>query len=80
MEVKRISDTMVTVDNVIFEYNDRTFTYKAVSAGCTHQHILSLNHFLATENPQSERDYCDYVEWCKKLQVELTKRNICLER
>lgn len=80
MEIKRLSDTMITVDNIVFEYNDRTLTYHAVTAGCTHKHILSLNHFLATENPIAEKEYCDYLEFVKKLYAELKDRNICLER
>jgi hypothetical protein len=80
MEVKRVSDTMITVDNVIFEYNDRTFTYKAITAGCTHGHIQSLNHFLATENPLAEEEYCDYLKFVRMMNATLKEKGICLER
>ncbi|HCW09274.1 MAG TPA: hypothetical protein DGG95_18105 [Cytophagales bacterium] len=79
MVVKRVSATIITVDDVVFEYNERTLTYETFSDNYDQNHVLSLNHFLVTETPEIEKEYKDYFRFLDKLADLLKERGICSE-
>ena len=79
MFIARISQSIVRVDNVIFEYSADQLEYVA-NQSYTKAHVEALYRFLITENSNSLKFYQDLFAWNAYMESVLNDCGLCLAR
>lgn len=77
MIIKRIDSSTVMVDDVCFEYNEKSASYLTFSGKCTDRHWNSLNRFLRNENEKVKAEYDEYFKFFRHLNEILNEIGIC---
>ena len=77
MTIKRITESMIQVGNILFEYDTKELEWHPVKGNATDNHYISLQQFIATETEEAREFYEGYYNYISHLNEILNSNGIC---